>query len=368
MFGPKAYIHTKRFENNISNIQTYVGNKNLMLVVKANAYGHNIIDIASLIFNKPWLILCVFTIQEAIQLRDLGLKNKILIFSRLEKEWLYLAVKNKISVNLSNLKDFETISAFYNKTKSCPFFHLKFDTGMTRLGFCRSELKYVLDFLEKNRVLPLEGIYSHFATADEGDITYSEHQLDQFKTILDFIKEIDLSINYIHFSNSGSIINIPHSSYNLVRVGMLLYGAYPSYEVSKDIPIKPVMEFKGPVVSLRNIKAGTKVSYGGVWEAPKDTIIGVIQTGFADGFPREWYINGYISLKGKKYPIAGRVCMDQFMVDFGDAEVKIGDEVLIFGQNNKDKILVDDIAKDIKSTSYVILSNIGGRTERKYIN
>ena len=128
------------------------------------------------------------------------------------------------------------------------------------------------------------------------------------------------------------------------------------------------MEFKGPVVSLRNVKAGTKVSYGGVWEAKEDTVIGVVQVGFADGFPREWYTNGYISLRGKKYPIAGRVCMDQFMVDFSNGKVEVGDEVLIFGENKQDKILVDDIAKDIGSTSYVILTGIKGRTERKYVN
>ena len=114
---------------------------------------------------------------------------------------------------------------------------------------------------------------------------------------------------------------MPHSSYNLVRVGMLLYGSFPSNEVPRDLPIKPVMEFKGPAVSLRKVKAGTKVSYGGVWEANEDTVIGVIQTGFADGFPRAWYMNGFISLRGNKHPIAGRVCMDLFMVDFGDAEV-----------------------------------------------
>ena len=179
---------------------------------------------------------------------------------------------------------------------------------------------------------------------------------------------IFVSFKNIHCSNSGGILNLDQDKMSHIRVGMLLYGAFPSSEVPKKLDILPVMEFRASVVQVRNVKSGTKVSYGGVYETKADTHIGVIQCGFADGFPRDWYINGYISLKGKQYPIAGRVCMDQFMVDFGDAEVNIGDEVLIFGQNNKDKILVDDIAKDIKSTSYVILSNIGGRTERKYIN
>ena len=135
-----------------------------------------------------------------------------------------------------------------------------------------------------------------------------------------------------------------------------------------DMPIKPVMEVKGPVVALREISAGTKVSYGGVWEAPQDTGIGVIQTGFADGFPRPWYVDGYIGLRGKNYPIAGRVCMDQFMVDFSGADVRVGDEVLIFGQNDTEAIHIEDIAQAIGSTSYVLLTNVGGRTERIIIN
>ena len=363
MFSPKAIIHLENLKYNYHLLKDQLNDVPIMAVVKANAYGHGVIEISRTLRDEGVKFFGVFTFSEALELRSAGIDEEILVFCRPSKEMIEIAYDKNITLNLSDPDDLK----LFRGNRFSPKFHLKLDTGMTRLGISLDESYKIIKII-KNETLKCHGIYSHYATADEGDITYAEHQLDQFKTILDFIKEIDLSINYIHFSNSGSIINIPHSSYNLVRVGMLLYGAYPSEEVSKDIPIKPVMEFKGPVVSLRNIKAGTKVSYGGVWEAPKDTIIGVIQTGFADGFPREWYINGYISLKGKKYPIAGRVCMDQFMVDFGNAEVNIGDEVLIFGQNKEDKILVDDIAKDIKSTSYVILSNIGGRTERKYIN
>ena len=216
--------------------------------------------------------------------------------------------------------------------------------------------------------LNCEGIYSHYATADEGELSYAEYQLEQFNQVLQAAKKLDIKIKHKHFSNSGTVLNMPQTSFNLVRVGMLLYGAFPSEEVPMDMPIKPVMEFKGPVVALREVSAGTKVSYGGVWEAPQDTIIGVIQTGFADGFPRSWYMDGYVSLRGKYYPIAGRVCMDQFMVDFGEANVRVGDEVLIFGQNNTDTIHVEDIAQAIDSTSYVLLTAIGGRTERIFIN
>jgi alanine racemase len=160
------------------------------------------------------------------------------------------------------------------------------------------------------------------------------------------------------------VLNLPESSFTLVRVGLLLYGAFPSDEVPKDLPLEPVMEFTAPVVNLRKVKAGTLVSYGGVWSAPHDTVIGVIQVGFADGLPRSWYEEGCISLKGERYKIAGRVCMDQFTVDFFNANVKVGDEVLLFGKNKTDSILIEEISESIGSTPYVLFTAIGGRTKR----
>ena len=274
------------------------------------------------------------------------------------------AAARNIALNLSALEDLP----LFIEADPSPKFHLKVDTGMSRLGIPFNSVVNILQQIKSNEHLKCEGIYSHYATADEGELSYAEYQLDQFNQVLQAAKELDLKIKHIHFSNSGTVLNMPQTSFNLVRVGMLLYGAFPSDEVPMDMPIKPVMEFKGPVVALREVSAGTKVSYGGVWEAPQDTIIGVIQTGFADGFPRSWYVDGYIGLRGKNYPIAGRICMDQFMVDFGGADVRVGDEVLIFGQNNTDTIHVEDIAQAIDSTSYVLLTAIGGRTERIFIN
>ena len=363
MFSPKAIIHLDNLAYNYRLIKKQLNNVPIMAVVKANAYGHGVIEVSRALRDAGVKFFAVFTFPEALELRDAGVKEEILVFCRPSKQMLEIAYEKNITLNLCDPDDIR----LFRESKYSPKFHLKVDTGMTRLGIPFNESYKIVETI-KNEKLNCHGIYSHYATADEGDLSYAEYQHEQFNKLLGFIKELDLSINYIHFSNSGTVINMPHSSYNLVRVGMLLYGAFPSNEVPRDIPIKPVMEFKGPVVSLRNVTAGTKVSYGGVWEARKDTVIGVIQTGFADGFPREWYVNGYISFRGNTYPIAGRVCMDQFMVDFGDAEVNVGDEVLIFGQNQLDTILVDDIAKEIGSTSYVILTNIGGRTERKYIN
>jgi alanine racemase len=363
MFYPKAIINLDNLAHNYRLIKDQLNNIPIMAVVKANAYGHGVIEISKVLRNEGVKFFAVFTFNEALELRDAGITEDILVFCRPTKQMLDIAFEKDITLNLCDPDDVR----LFCEANHSPKFHLKVDTGMTRLGISFNEVYKIIETI-KNEKLNCHGIYSHYATADEGDLSYAEYQLDQFNELLEFLEKINLTVKFIHFSNSGTVINMPHSSYNLVRVGMLLYGSFPSDEVPRDLSIKPVMEFKGPVVSLRKVKAGTKVSYGGIWEANEDTVIGVVQTGFADGFPRGWYMNGFISLRVNKHPIAGRVCMDQFMVDFGDAEVEVGDEVLIFGQNEVDKILVDDIAKDIGSTSYVILTGIRGRTERKYIN
>jgi len=362
MFSPKAIIHLDNLVHNYHVIKDQLNNIPIMAVVKANAYGHGVIEISKVLRDEGVKFFAVFTFNEALELRDSGISEDVLVFCRPTKQMLETAYEKDITLNLCDPDDIR----LFREAKHSPRFHLKVDTGMTRLGVPFDKAHGIIETIKKEK-LNCHGIYSHYATADEGDLHYAEYQLGQFNELLDYIKKINLTVQFIHFSNSGTVINMPNSSYNLVRVGMLLYGSFPSEEVPRDLPIKPVMEFKGPVVSLRKVSAGTKVSYGGVWEAKEDTVIGVVQTGFADGFPRGWYLNGFISFKGSKYSIAGRVCMDQFMVDFGDADVKVGDEVLIFGQNNLDKILVDDIAKDIGSTSYVILTGIKGRTERKYV-
>lgn len=367
MFGPKAYIHSKRFKTNLENIKKYLGNKRLMLVVKANAYGHGIKHICSLIKDEPNLFLCVFSISEATELRSFGIMNKILVLSKIEKIWIRQAIKLDLSINVSSFNDLKIISEFYKKKNKCPSFHLKFDTGMTRLGFDKKDVGKVIDFLLKNNELPIEGLYSHFATADEGELSFAYDQLKTFNQILKTMEKFRIKIPYIHCSNSGSVLNIPESYFNIVRVGMLAYGVSPSEEVSMKVKVKPVMSFCGSIVNIRKVDPGAQISYGGVYKVKVKSNIAVVQTGFADGLPRNWYKNGYVSYKGRYYKIAGRICMDQLMIDFGSVIPKVGEEVLFFGVKDHNEIYIEKIAKEINTTTYVLLTAIRGRTERLLI-
>ena len=182
------------------------------------------------------------------------------------------------------------------------------------------------------------------------------------------VESFGLKFKFIHCSNSGAVLNLENSYFNMVRVGMLLYGALPSNEVIDNIGIKPVMSFCGSIVNVRKVKKNTPVSYGGVYKTASDTNIAVIQTGFADGFPRPWFEYGYVIYNGQKFKIAGRVCMDQLMIDFGNVVPELGDDVLFFGDNQIGQLPVEIIADQINSTPYVLFTAIGGRTKIIYID
>ena len=366
--SPKAYIHINRLKENLFNIRRQVGGRPILCVVKANGYGHGAEIIASSIADEPGISFSVFSFEEALDLRKAGISNEILIFSRIQDYWIKRALKHNFIVSASSVADINLLQNMYEQSGKCPRFHIKFDTGMTRLGFDLNESNSVFSFLKKNKKLPLEGIYSHFSSAEEDDLSYAYQQLNAFKQVVNEGQNAGIIFHYIHCSNSGAILNLSDSYFNLVRVGLLLYGANPSIGISMNVNVKPVMSFCGPIVNIRRVLAGTKVSYGGVYTTKKDTNIAVVQTGFADGFPRPWYENGFVSYKGLEYKIAGRPCMDQFMVDFGNAEPKEGDEVLIFGKKNLDELPVERIAEDTGTTSYALLTAIHGRTDYIVLN
>ena len=367
MYNPVAEIHLGRLTRNLQKIRDQLGDALIMPVVKANAYGHSAVHIARKLQDEGIRYLAVFTMGEALELRQNGITLPILLFSRLTSDMLEPAVENNLTVNIAWPDDIDVISEFIAKKGRGPKVHLKIDTGMSRLGVAFDEATDILERLAKTSQIELEGIYSHFATADEGDLTYAQLQTSRFNEIVDLAKKMHLDVKYFHMANSGAVLNLPESFFNLVRVGMLLYGAYPSDETSENIKVEPVMNFKGPIVTVRKVSAGTPVSYGSVYVPDEDCNIGVIQTGFADGLPRNWYENGYVGYKGEQFSIAGRICMDQMMVNFGDVVPKVGEEVLFFGDDGENHIRIEDIALEVNLTSYVLMTAIGGRTKREFV-
>lgn len=368
MIGPKAIIHLDRLIHNYHEIKKHVGDVSLMTVVKANGYGHGMVPVAQALQKEGVTFFAVFTIEEAKELRENGIKGDILIFCRMNREFVEEAADLNVTLILSQKDDIEILQELFLKNHKRPKVHLKIDTGMTRLGIPFEDAENILNDLMYSPEIDCEGIYSHFATADEGDQSYAKWQFEQFTKVLKIAEKMEFPIKYRHFSNSGAILNLPESKLDIMRVGMLLYGAYPSDEVPHSLDLKPVMEFIAPIVTVRKVPKGTFISYGGKFITDKETNIGVIQCGFADGFPRPWYVDGYVMYKGEKYKIAGRVCMDQLTVDFGDIVPEVGENVLLMGDGENGSLRSEEIGKNIGSTPYVLFTAIGGRTERVFVN
>ena len=361
--GPKVYIDLLQLKKNYHIVKSEVGEIPIMATVKANAYGHGAVEVSKALEQEGVRYLAVFTIDEGIELRDAGIKTDIFIYAKFDPTRIEEASKHNLTLNISSFDDLKALKAHNGNSVKV---HLKIDTGMTRLGVPYEQAE---DFLkEANQIesIELEGLYSHFATADEGDLSYANSQLSKFNEIIEISKKLDISFAFIHCSNSGAILNVQDSRFNMVRAGMLLYGAFPSDEVPQELPIKPVMTFTAPVVEIRDVKAGTQISYGGVYTTKSDTRIAVIQAGFADGIPRPWYIDGFVKFQNQDFKITGRICMDQLMIDIGTADIKYGDEILIFGSNEHGSIDINHIAKKIDSTSYVLVTALGIRPKRFY--
>jgi alanine racemase len=368
MIGPKAIIHLDRLIHNYYEIKKHVGDVPLMTVVKANGYGHGAVPVAQALQKEGVKYFAVFTFEEAKELRENGIKGDILVFGRMNREFVEEVADLNITLNLSQKEDIDILQELFLRTHKRPKVHLKIDTGMTRLGVSYEDAQSILNDLMYSPEIDCEGIYSHFATADEGDPTYAKWQFDKFNEVVKMAEEMEFPIKYRHFSNSGAILNLPETKLNMMRVGMLLYGAYPSDEVPRSLDLKPVMEFVAPIVTVRKVQKGTFISYGGKFKTEKETNIGVIQCGFADGFPRPWYVDGHVMYKGKKYKIAGRVCMDQMTVDFGDIIPVVGENVLLMGDGNDGSLRAEEIGQNIGSTTYVLFTAIGGRTEKIFVN
>ena len=363
-FGPKFRINLNQLSSNYDLIKSRIDNCDIMATVKANAYGHGAIQVAKTLEKKNVRYLAVFTLDEAIELRDAGIKTDIFIYSRLNIESLKIASKLNLTLNISSFDDLNFLKN--NKFENLNV-HIKFDTGMTRLGVSADRAKEFLFEISKIRNINIDGIYSHFSTADEGDLSYANNQLNLFNQIIVIANSLNIIPTFIHCSNSGAILNLPASRFNLVRVGMLLYGSYPSDEVPKDLNIKPVMSMTAPVVEIRNVKKGTQISYGGVYKTTKDTRIAVVQAGFADGVPRPWFEKGYVLFNNQKLKITGRICMDQLMIDVGEKSIQYGDEILIFGISEKHgEINLNEISLSINSTPYVLMTAVGQRPKRIY--
>ncbi|MDL1981635.1 MAG: alanine racemase [Deltaproteobacteria bacterium] len=368
-----AEVDLKAIAHNIRELRSITNPKaRFMAIVKANAYGHDIIEVARRSLENGAEALGVANIEEGIQLRKAGIDAPVLIFGYTSP----IHVKKLIELDLTQtVYSYETseklsqaATAYGKKIKV----HIKVDTGMGRLGLLRGIKDNSLSEVESISRLPmleLEGIYTHFATADKSDRSYAGKQFEIFMDFLNQLRIAGLEIAVTHAANSAAIINMPETHLDMVRAGISIYGLYTSEEVDRSIiNLKPAMALKTKIIHLKKVPAGFKVSYGTTYETEKPTTIATVSIGYADGLNRLLSSKGRMLVCGQSAPIVGRICMDMTMLDVGEIpEIVMEQEVVVFGKQGNSSITVDEIASTINTINYEVVSTIMERVPRIYL-
>ena len=365
-------IDLDRIRSNMDNMKANIDEKTKMMgVIKTDGYGHGAVAIAQELEPVDYMYgFAVATAEEAHILRMAGIKKPILILGYTFPYSYQMLIEEEIRMAVFREDTLEQLSEAAAKLNKKAKVHVKVDTGMSRIGILPDESGF--QFIEKalhTEGIEVEGIFTHFATSDYADKRYAYEQLEKFqKFFAEAEARFGMEFAVKHCSNSAGILEMPQANMDVVRAGITLYGLSPSDEVAKDIiKLEPVLSFKSTVVYVKTIPAGTAVSYGRTYIADKERTIATIPLGYGDGYPRGLSGKGYVLIHGKKAPILGRVCMDQFMVDVTDIpETKENDEVTLIGTDGNETITMEDLGELSGRFNYELACNLGKRIPRVY--
>lgn len=353
---------------NYSKIKDKAGDRKILAVVKANAYGHGAVEVSRELERLGADMLGVAILQEGVELRKAGIKRSILLLngifpgeaeSVLRYDLIPVVYSIDTALEISNEAD--------RVGKTVPV-HVKIDTGMKRLGVLPGDVGEFFERLKGLGNIRVEGILSHFSTADSKDRAFMDEQIRTFSEAVNKIRSMGFSPDYIHIANSAALIRDDLPDYlNMVRPGITLYGSYPSIWFRDKIELKPVMTLKSGIIQIKRIRKGESVSYARKFTAERDSIIGVVPIGYADGYPRHLSNLGEVIVKRKIAKVAGLVCMDLIMIDITDIpEAVVGDEVVLWGRQGDIEISADELARKAGTISYELFCRVSGRVPRVY--
>lgn len=340
----------------------------LLGVIKADGYGHGSVKLAKE-FEGEFDFFGVACIEEALELKNAGVKTPILILGYVSPEDFGAVVENDIRIPIFHIDDAKALSKEAEKQGKTVPFHFCLDTGMSRIGFQANDES--ADICKEIASLPnitSEGIFSHFATADESDLTKALRQQKIFADFCDKLEARGVDIPIKHINNSAGIMNFD-KQFNMCRMGIILYGLYPSHDVDESLlDIKPAMMWKTSISHIKTLPAGREISYGGDFVTTADTVIATVPVGYADGYPRTLSNIGEVLVCGKRAKIIGRVCMDQFMIDVtGIDGAEIGSEIVLVGTQGDETLTMEEVSEKGHSFNYELPCRIARRVPRVYI-
>lgn len=343
----------------------------MISVIKTDGYGHGAVQIARMLEPKDYIWgYAVATLDEAVVLRKRGIKKPILVLGCIFPDQWEAAITHEIRFTVYTKEMAEGISELAGKLGKDAYVHIKLDTGMSRLGFLiQEESAEIITGITRLPGLIMEGMFTHFAKADETDKTFTNKQYEGYLWMKKRLEKNGVTFQYYHCCNSAGIIDVKEANLDLVRAGISTYGLYPSEEVGKEnVPLKPALELVSHVAHVKWVDEGTPVSYGGTYITKRRTRIATIPVGYGDGYPRSLSNKGYVLIHGKEAPILGRVCMDQFMVDVTEIEdVAFGDVVTLVGENEGAQLPVEVLSDLSGRFNYEFVCDLGKRIPREFI-
>ncbi len=365
-----AYIHMKAIAHNFQLMKEDLREGTRMIaVVKTDGYGHGAVPIARMAETYDYIWgFAVAAVPEAKALREAGIRKPILILGYSFKEDYPWMIENGVRPTVFTAEMARELSAARNGREVKV--HLAVDTGMSRIGVADDEkgLETALAIADTEGI-KIEGVFTHFARADERDKSAAKLQLKRYLAFTDKLEKAGVTGFLKHIANSAGILEFPESDLDLVRAGISIYGIYPSDEMDRPAnPLCPAMELKSRVVYLKTVPAGTPVSYGGTYVTGRETVLATIPCGYGDGYPRSLSGKGEVLINGQRAPITGRVCMDQFMVDVSGMKVNLLDPVTLLGKDGGDEISVDELSGLSGRFPYEFVCDIGRRVRREYVD
>ncbi len=347
------------------------GHTQIMAVIKTDAYGHGAVQVAQMLEKYDYIWgFAVATLDEAVVLRVEGIRKPILVLGCIFPDQYMEMLDNEIRMNVYTEEMAREIANMARREGKTAYLHIKLDTGMGRLGFSIGEESVeAITRISKLSHVKMEGVFTHFAKADEKDKTFTKKQIREFEYMTETLKEKGVLFEYEHCANSAAIIDVPEAKFDIVRAGISTFGLYPSEEVDKEaVHLKPALALKSHVAFVKEIDPGTPVSYGGTFVAEEKMKIATIPVGYGDGYPRALSGVGYVLIRGKRAPILGRICMDQFMVDVTDIDgVSFGDKVTLIGRDGNEYLSVDMLGELSGRFNYEFICDLGKRIPRVYV-
>lgn len=362
-----AEVDFGALQHNFQGVRRLSGDAKVLATVKANAYGHGLIPVAQKLLEFGAYGLGVAFLEEGIALRRAGITAPILVLGGIIGNQIEYFFKWDLMITASSvwkLQQIEETAAQLNKRAQV---HLKIDTGMERIGVHYYNADQLFDAAQGCLHCDIEGVFSHFAASHAHDETFTKLQLQRFEEALEYFPRHALPTPLRHFANSGAILQHPDTIFDMVRPGIMLYGVYPDAECQKSVPLRPVLSLKSRVVYFKVVPEGAPVGYDGSFVAPEQTRVVTIPVGYGDGYRRGLSNKSQVLIHGKRYPVIGRVSMDQTMVNIYNDSAYNDDEVVLIGAQGSERITCEELADMLDTSPYEILTGINTRVPRKYI-